>query len=314
MATRLTAAVTRRSLPAGLHRRHDVTGSDHTRCIDGVLFDVEGVLLTSFVPVPGAARTISELRRLGYAVRFVTNLTSTSAARIAAALLHAGIEVRAGELFTAAAVTATYLRNHHPDARCLLLNDGGSDELAGMRMADPDDATADVVVVGGGGPSFGWKQMNVALNCLLGGAELVAMHGAPVWRTPDGYCLDGGAYARMLEEASGVPAVLTGKPAPHMFLAAATSIGAPVGRLMMVGDDLANDVLAAQAVGIVGVQVRTGKFREEDLARADDSPDHVIDSVTGLLDLLDVIDVRDVHDVCDVRNSLSAPEPRRSDR
>lgn len=263
-----------------------MNGSESTRRFDGVLLDVEGVLLTSFVAVPGAARAVSELRRLGYEVRFVTNLTSTSAARIAAALVHAGIEVRAGELFTAAAVTAAYLREHHPDARCLLLNDGGNDELAGMRMADPDDTTADVVVVGGGGPSFGWKQMNVALNCLLGGAELVAMHGAPLWRTPDGYCLDGGAYARMLEEASGVPAIVTGKPAAHMFTAAASSIGAPNERLVMVGDDLVNDVLAAQALGIVGVQVRTGKFRQQDLDRSDTGPDHVVDSITDLPDLL----------------------------
>lgn len=263
-----------------------MSGADTSGGIDGVLFDIEGVLLASATPFDGAARTVEELRRLGLPIRFLTNTTSTSSARIAAMLVHAGIEVRAGELFTAAAVTASYLQEHHPDARCLFLNDGTNEELAGTRMADPDDTDADVVVIGGGGPSFGWKQMNVALNCLMGGADLVAMHGAPLWHTAEGFCLDGGAYVRMLEEATGVTAVITGKPAPHMFLAAASSIDAPCERLLMVGDDLVNDVIAAQAVGMVGVQVRTGKFRPQDLERCPEEPDHVIDSVADLVALV----------------------------
>lgn len=61
----------------------------------------------------------------------------------------------------------------------------------------------------------------------------------------------------------------------------------------MVGDDLCNDVLAAQAVGMTGVLVRSGKFRHETLDRwaADQSvaqPDHVLDSVADLPVLLGV--------------------------
>ncbi len=60
----------------------------------------------------------------------------------------------------------------------------------------------------------------------------------------------------------------------------------------MVGDDLNNDVLAAQVVGMTGgVLVRTGKFRQATLDRwATDEfamqPNHVIDSVADLPALL----------------------------
>jgi ribonucleotide monophosphatase NagD (HAD superfamily) len=50
----------------------------------------------------------------------------------------------------------------------------------------------------------------------------------------------------------------------------------------MVGDDIVNDVLGAQAVGLVGILVRTGKFLPTDLERASDKPDHVIDSIADL--------------------------------
>ena len=54
----------------------------------------------------------------------------------------------------------------------------------------------------------------------------------------------------------------------------------------MVGDDIANDVFGAQAAGMTGVLVRTGKFLPGDLERTDGTPDHVIDSFADLPALL----------------------------
>ena len=61
-------------------------------------------------------------------------------------------------------------------------------------------------------------------------------------------------------------------------------LGVAAGRAAMVGDDIVNDVLGAQAVGLTGVLVRTGKFLESDLAKG--RPDHVLDSVADLPTLL----------------------------
>jgi len=250
--------------------------------LSGIVLDIDGVLLVSSTPVEGAAAAVAELRRNRVPVRFVTNTTSTPAAGIATALGQAGIEVGGGELFTAGVVTAAHLREHHPGARCLVLNDGSSEDLDGIPLADPDDGHADVVVVGGGGPSFTWDQLNVALSCLLDGAALVAMHGSTTWRTADGLCLDGGAYAAMLEQASGVTATVIGKPSPQMFLTAVGSMGLEPEQVAMVGDDLASDVLAAQSLGLTGVLVRTGKFRPEVLERSAGAPDLVVDSIVDV--------------------------------
>ena len=50
-------------------------------------------------------------------------------------------------------------------------------------------------------------------------------------------------------------------------------------------DDIVNDVLGAQAVGLTGVLVRTGKFRPADLERG--APDRVIDSIAELPSLIE---------------------------
>jgi HAD superfamily hydrolase (TIGR01458 family) len=250
--------------------------------IRGFLLDMDGVLVTSWDPIPGAREALERLRRDGYPFRIVTNTTSRTRRAMARTLRAAGFDVDADEVITATVGTTTYLREHHPGARCLVINDGDAGEdLAGVTLAAPGEE-ADVVVLGGAGDGFDYAAINHAFRLLRGGAALVAMHRNLYWRTAEGDQLDGGAYVRALEEAAGVEAVVCGKPAAPFFEAALEDLGLPREEVAMVGDDVVNDVLGAQAVGIRGVLVRTGKFRPEDLERTDGSPDHVIDSIADL--------------------------------
>jgi HAD superfamily hydrolase (TIGR01458 family) len=246
------------------------------------LLDIDGVLVTAWEPIPGAVGAVTALRRAGHGLRFLTNTTSRTAAEIASALGDAGIDVHDGELLTAAVATGEHLRLHHPGARCLVLNDGPIDDLGPLDLAAPDDERADVVVVGSGGDAITWHSLNVALRCLLDGAALVAMHGSPLWRTAEGMCLDGAAFVTMLEAVTSSRATVVGKPAPAMFAAALASLGVDASHATMVGDDVRSDVLAAQSLGIRGVLVRTGKFREEALEGLEGRPDLIVDSIADL--------------------------------
>src|SRR6266540_1894059 len=77
-------------------------------------------------------------------------------------------------------------------------------------------------------------------------------------------------------------AEVAGKPAPAFFRQARSLLGLPSEAVAMVGDDVETDVLAAQAVGMTGVLVRTAKFREDSLERASGRPDRMVDSVAGV--------------------------------
>jgi ribonucleotide monophosphatase NagD (HAD superfamily) len=87
-----------------------------------------------------------------------------------------------------------------------------------------------------------------------------------------------------LEAATGVHAVVCGKPAPAYFEAALSVLGVTADRAAMVGDDVVNDVDGARAAGLTGILVRTGKFRPDDLDRG--SPDHIVDSLADVPALL----------------------------
>jgi len=181
--------------------------------------------------------------------------------------------------------TAAYLRANHPGARCFLLGiDDIAEDLEGIELVK---GRADVVVVGGADEAFHFDNLNRAFRMVLAGAALVAMQRNLSWMEADGPSLDAGAYILGLEAATGVDAVVVGKPSPDFFRSGLDLLGLPAERVAMVGDDVLYDVLAAQAVGITGVLVRTGKFRPEHLGAAGGSPDHVVDSLADLPALIE---------------------------
>jgi ribonucleotide monophosphatase NagD (HAD superfamily) len=114
------------------------------------------------------------------------------------------------------------------------------------------------------------------------------MHRNMYWRTSDGFNLDTGAYLTALEQASGVRATVVGKPSADFFRTALGTLSAEADRVAMVGDDIENDVLAAQVLGLTGILVRTGKYRPETVERAHGTPDVVIDSIADLPAILDL--------------------------
>ena len=253
--------------------------------IQGLLLDMDGVLGVSWVPLPGAADAVTRLHAAGVPLRVLTNTTAYPQAKFGAVLREYGFPFADDEVLTASVLAAEWLRAARPGARVYLLGDAQADDLAGVELVGADEAP-DVVLVSGADESFRFENFNTVLALLRGGAELVAMHRNLFWVTRRGEKLDAGAYLLGLEAATGLEAVVLGKPAPGSFRAGLDALGLPAERVAMVGDDVENDVLAAQAVGVTGVLVRTGKFREDQLARASGTPDLVVDSVCDVPALL----------------------------
>jgi len=248
--------------------------------VEGLLLDIDGVLVSDWHPLPGAVDAVARLRELDVPFRLMTNTTMFSRTDLASILAKAGFDVSRGELMTAPMATAAFLRSRYPGARCFLLGAADlTDDLEGVRLVE---AEADVVVVAGADQAFTWENLSHAFRMLLDGAALVAMHRNLSWLTEGRLALDAGAYVAGLEEAAGVKAIVTGKPSPEFFREGLDVLGMRAERVAMVGDDLENDVLAAQAVGMMGVLVRTGKFHPKDLDRASGTPDLVIDSIALL--------------------------------
>jgi len=252
-----------------------------------ILLDIDGVLQLSGVVIPGAPQAVEQLRSDGHRIRFVTNNTVRARTQLAVGLQELGVDLEEDEIETTPIAAARLLEGKRVLALAMRAI---RDDLA-EHVTLVDDG-ADVVLIGGAdetdetGAVFTWENLNRAFAEIRGGARLVCLHKNRWWQTGHGPLLDSGAFVAGLEYAAGVEAEVVGKPSRAYFEAAVSALGADPEETTMVGDDVEADVGGAKALGLRGILVRTGKFREETLAAADPQPDDVIDSIADLPFLL----------------------------
>jgi HAD superfamily hydrolase (TIGR01458 family) len=241
--------------------------------IEGVLIDIAGVLYVGNEPVPGAAEAVHRLKASGLAIRYLTNTTRSTRQQLIAKLHGLGIDIDASSLFTAPIATLHYVLRHHLRPY-LLIHPALEDEFAGVDVAEPN-----AVVVGDAGDVFNYRTLNRAFRILMDDGVLIAMGNNRFFREPDGLSLDMGPFVEALHFASGVEPTIVGKPSASFFQQALDEMGIAASRVVMIGDDLANDVGGAQANGIRGILVRTGKYRPADELDETTKPYRVVNNI-----------------------------------
>jgi len=142
------------------------------------------------------------------------------------------------------------------------------------------------VIVGDVGKSWDYDLMNRVFRMVIGGAELVALHKGRYWQVEDGLRMDIGAFVAGLEYATGKQATVIGKPSAEFFHLALADMRLDPEAVAMIGDDIGGDVGGAQSVGMKGVLVRTGKYREDLVSGSGITPDMIVDSIADIPDLL----------------------------
>ena len=251
--------------------------------VRALLIDLDGVLYIEDDVLPGARRAVEALRSQGLVLRFVTNTTTRPRRVILERLGRLGFAVEPGELATPAALAVAYCGQRRHRRVALLMPDEVKEDFASLEEAAED---VDAVIVGDLGAAFAYPVLNRAFRRLMDGAELVALQKNRYWRTPDGLSLDVGPFVATLEYAARTDAIVVGKPSPEFFRTVLAGIPADPHVAAMVGDDIESDVGGAQAAGLAGILVRTGKYREEALEASGIRPWAIVDSIADVPALL----------------------------
>lgn len=255
--------------------------------IRGVLLDLEGTLYSREQPIPGAAEAVLAIRKLGLGLRFLTNIDSKPGVQILDGLAEYGLAIQPEELFTPV-VAAESLLSAVPDARVYALV---SKRLRGSISGAADEPPFTHVLVGDCADTLDYSRLDEAFRALRSGAGLVALQRGRYFKGADGDHLDTGAVVAALEYAAGLQARVLGKPSPDFFGLAATALGVDVTECVVVGDDATTDIAGGRAVGALTVQVRTGKYADQQ-AEGHPRAEHVLPSVAALPALLERLSPR----------------------
>lgn len=246
--------------------------------IAGVLLDLGGVVFVGDRPVPGADEALARLRAAGLPLRFLTNTTRRSVRRLVADLAAIGIDLDPDEVLTPAQLARRRLVEDGLTPH-LLVHENLEEEFADLASGREAD---EAVVIGDAGERFTYAALNAAYRKLEAGAGFLALAEDRSFRDKDGaLSLDAGPFVRALEYASGRRAEVLGKPSRAFYRLAVEALGTTPAETVMVGDDAEADVGGAIAAGLMGVLVRTGKYRTGDEAGLEQAPTHISDDLAG---------------------------------
>jgi HAD superfamily hydrolase (TIGR01450 family) len=253
---------------------------------DHVLLDLDGCLWVGEQPLDGAVDAVAALRDAGKGIAFLTNDVRHAPEDFVRKLWRLGFQAAVDEVVTSGAALQFVLAERSERGAAFVI---GSQALvdhvadAGLRVVNNTEfaTRADVVVVGGH-EAFDFRELRIATQAVLRGAELIGVTRDRTFPMPDGPWPASGAILAAVEEATGRRAQRTvGKPEPDMYDAARDRLGD--GRYLAVGDRLDIDVAGARRAGIDSALVLSGTTTRAEAESADPRPTLVADSLAGLV-------------------------------
>jgi len=250
--------------------------------IKAFLIDMDGVLYVGERQIEGATETIDLLNERGYRYRFVTNATRRCRSTINERLKRLGFNIREELIFSAPLVTIRYIKSCNKEPICYLLSTGDvyrDFEDNDIILTDNDP---NFVVIGDAGEDFTYLKLNKVFRFVLNGADLVAMEKDRYWMGPDGLVMGAGPFVAAIEFATEKKATVAGKPSEEFFRHALHDLGVKAEECAIIGDDLFSDVAGGKNLGIKGILVKTGKYRDELLKKSDIKPDMILNSISQL--------------------------------
>lgn len=247
--------------------------------IKGILFDLDGVLYIGSHAVEGAIDAVRKIQASGIKCRFVTNTSTLSLTTLEQKINALGFSISANEIISAPQATYLYLKRQlNPICRLLLAEDVMKD----FREFDQSGKPVNYIVIGDIGGAWSYSLLNQVFDDLMQGAKLIAIHKNRFWQTEHGLQMDIGGFVDALEYASGAKAMIIGKPSPEFFQIALDDMALQPSEVAVIGDDIDVDVGGGQQVGLNGILVRTGKYRQSYTESSSIKPNFIIDSIADL--------------------------------
>ncbi len=252
------------------------------RAIRGIISDLDGVLYRGDQPIAESVEAFKAWHARGVPYAFVTNNATKSAAQFAAKLQRMGVPTTAAQVFNAVSATASLMQQRwRKGTRVFAIGEAPlfeAIEESGFTLAGDD---AEVVVLGFD-YALNYDKLRTAVRAALNGASVVVTNPDLLTPADDGLepCV-GVLAAAVTAAVPAVEPIVVGKPQPFMVEAALAHVGTDKSETIMIGDQVATDIIAGQRAGIRSFLVATG-LPHAPVAGV--TPDRVIASLRDLID------------------------------
>lgn len=244
------------------------------------LIDMDGVLVRGRTPIDGADAFIQRLLDNKCEFLVLTNNPRYTPADLAHRLGTLGLHVPQERIFSSAMATAQFLHTQKPRGTAYVLGESGLTSAihhVGYVITDIDP---DYVVLGEG--SFDLEMLTTAVRMVQNGAHFLATNPDASGPGEGGTVPACGALAAFVEKASGISPYFIGKPNPLMMRTALNYLDVHSEDTIMIGDNMATDIIGGVESGMATILVLSGVTTREAVGRFPYQPSTIVDSVADI--------------------------------
>lgn len=250
--------------------------------INGAILDMDGVLWRSNTPLCILPNLFNQFKDHHLQVVLATNNGTHTSKEYIDKLDSFGVCLEDWQIVTSSMAVAFLVKNRYPDGGPVFIM--GSAALASC-LSDygffHSNESPQAVVAG-----LNWKvdyEMIKATSLMIQkGLPFFFTNPDPTYPTPEGNVPGAGTILAALETASGVKAMIAGKPQPYLFQVAMRKLSTKPENTIVIGDRLSTDILGGQNAGCKTVFVLSGVNDMKDLDILKLKPDLILDNIDNL--------------------------------
>lgn len=253
--------------------------------------DVQGTLIddNTKLPLRGAVEFIDHLNQTHTPYVVITNSTKYSSETFLTYLNDVGLKIPKTHYIDPLMVLKAQV-----DVTKTIAPYGSSEFLEQLAlMGYVFDTTSPSAVLISIKEDFCAQEYSQIIELVLSGARLVGMHETSLYVKNGKRYVGVGAILKMIEFATQTPYTVIGKPSISFFQSALELLnlqhqGVEFSDITIISDDVSGDILPAQALGMRGIFVLSGKYRSraEILPQLKIQPHSVYDDMKAVLESL----------------------------
>ncbi len=250
--------------------------------IKAAILDMDGVLWRSQTPLCDLPALFENFGKHSISVVLATNNGTNTISQYVEKLKSFGVRVDQQQVVTSTMAVAHLTKKHFPNAGPVYIS--GSQALVDT-MAEygfyhsVEDAQA---VVAGLSWDCNYESIKNTSLMIQKGLPFFFTNPDATYPTPEGNVPGAGTLLAALEAATGVKAMLAGKPLPFLFEVALERLKSLPSETIVVGDRLSTDIKGGYDAQCKTVFVLSGINSREDLLNWSPQPDLIIENIQDL--------------------------------
>ena len=252
--------------------------------IKAAILDMDGVLWRSQTPLCDLPALFANFDKRAISIVLATNNGTNSISQYVDKLKGFGVTIDQSQVVTSSMAVSYLAKKHFPQGGPVYIS--GSQALIDTMTEygfyhSKEKAQA---VVAGLSWDCNYESIKNTSLMIQNGLPFFFTNPDPTYPTPEGNIPGAGTLLAALETATGVKAMLAGKPLPYLFEVAMKRLNSLPSETIVVGDRLTTDILGGYDAHCKTVFVLTGVNTREDLNIWSPQPDLIIDNIRDLFD------------------------------